>query len=171
MSKRRTAIVFGTVLLDTGAVATWAWRERRHPSARPYVRRVFLNLPRPFLQRSDLLRLLAPTLGERVLEVGPGTGTTPSLWLAASNPEGRSTSSISGRRCSTKPCAGRPSAESTMWFQPRGTRSSFPIQTRRSMPHSWSPHSVRYLTKTRRCANYERHQGGRFGYLARFRAT
>ena len=74
MSKRRTAIVLGTLLVGTGAVATWAGRERHHPSALPYGQRVFLDLPRPFLRRSDLLRLLAPAPGERVLEVGAGTG-------------------------------------------------------------------------------------------------
>jgi ubiquinone/menaquinone biosynthesis C-methylase UbiE len=74
MGRRRTGIVIGTLLLGAGAVATWAWRERRTPSACPYGQRVVLDLPRPFLRRRDLLRLLAPAPGEQVLEVGPGTG-------------------------------------------------------------------------------------------------
>src|SRR5215203_2196467 len=70
----RPAVVFGTLLLGAGAVVTWAWLTRRNPSACPYGQRVFLDLPRPFLRRDELLRMLAPVAGERVLEVGPGTG-------------------------------------------------------------------------------------------------
>src|SRR5215207_574567 len=70
----RPAVVFGTLLLGAGAVVTWAWLSRRNPSACPYGQRVFLDLPRPFLRQDELLRILAPVAGERLLEVGPGTG-------------------------------------------------------------------------------------------------
>src|SRR5215204_2798090 len=70
----RPAVVFGTLLLGAGAVVTWAWLSRRNPSACPYGQRVLLDLPRPFLRRDELLRMLAPVAGERLLEVGPGTG-------------------------------------------------------------------------------------------------
>jgi len=70
----RPAVVFGTLLLGAGAVVTWVWQTRRNPSACPYGQRVFLDLPRPFLRRDELLRMLAPVAGERLLEVGPGTG-------------------------------------------------------------------------------------------------
>jgi ubiquinone/menaquinone biosynthesis C-methylase UbiE len=70
----RPAIVFGTLLLGVGAVVMWVWQTRRTPSACPYGQRVFLDLPRPFLRRDELLRILAPVPGERLLEVGPGTG-------------------------------------------------------------------------------------------------
>jgi ubiquinone/menaquinone biosynthesis C-methylase UbiE len=70
----RPAVVFGTLLLGAGAVVTWVWQTRRNPSACPYGQRVFLDLPRPFLRRDELLRILAPVAGERLLEVGPGTG-------------------------------------------------------------------------------------------------
>jgi ubiquinone/menaquinone biosynthesis C-methylase UbiE len=70
----RPAVVFGTLLLGAGAVVTWVWQTRRNPSACPYGQRVFLDLPRPFLRRDELLRILAPVPGERLLEVGPGTG-------------------------------------------------------------------------------------------------
>lgn len=49
-------------------------RERKFPSACPYSQRFFLDLPRPFMRRDTLLDVLAPMPGERVLEVGPGTG-------------------------------------------------------------------------------------------------
>jgi ubiquinone/menaquinone biosynthesis C-methylase UbiE len=52
----------------------WALRARRNPTAFPYSQRLFLELPRPFLQRRALLGLLAPEPGERLLEIGPGTG-------------------------------------------------------------------------------------------------
>ncbi|MBW3634434.1 MAG: class I SAM-dependent methyltransferase [Chloroflexi bacterium] len=74
MGQRRTAIALGTLLLGAGGVATWVWQSRRNPSACPFGQRVFLDLPRPFLRRDDLLRILAPAPGERLLEVGPGTG-------------------------------------------------------------------------------------------------
>jgi len=72
MAKRGAWIARGGGLL-LAAVAL-AVRERRRPSACPYSQRFFLDLPRPFLRREQLLRLLAPVAGERVLEIGPGTG-------------------------------------------------------------------------------------------------
>jgi ubiquinone/menaquinone biosynthesis C-methylase UbiE len=52
-------------------VGLW-WR--RHPSACPYGLRLSLQAPHPFLTRRGLREVLAPEPGERVLEVGPGTG-------------------------------------------------------------------------------------------------
>jgi SAM-dependent methyltransferase len=73
VSRSRIAIVLGAALLTGGAVV-WALRQRSAPSACPYGQRFFLDVPRPFLRRETLLDLLAPLPGERVLEVGPGTG-------------------------------------------------------------------------------------------------
>jgi ubiquinone/menaquinone biosynthesis C-methylase UbiE len=72
MTKKRAtiAIVGGLVL----AAIVWALRARRNPVACPYSQRVFLELPRPFLQRGTLRGLLTPASGERLLEIGPGTG-------------------------------------------------------------------------------------------------
>jgi ubiquinone/menaquinone biosynthesis C-methylase UbiE len=53
-----------------GATVWW----RRHPSACPYGLRLSLQAPHPFVTRSGLREILAPEAGERVLEVGPGTG-------------------------------------------------------------------------------------------------
>ena len=49
-------------------------RQRREPSACPYGQRFFLDLPRPSVTRPRLREVLVPEPGQRVLEVGPGTG-------------------------------------------------------------------------------------------------
>ncbi len=48
------------------------WRE--NPSACPYAQRFWLELPHPFITRTRLREALVPGPGERVLEIGPGTG-------------------------------------------------------------------------------------------------
>jgi protein-L-isoaspartate O-methyltransferase len=53
------------------AAALW-WR--RHPSACPYGQRFWVEPPHPLITRRRLREVLAPRPGERVLEVGPGTG-------------------------------------------------------------------------------------------------
>jgi ubiquinone/menaquinone biosynthesis C-methylase UbiE len=53
------------------AAAVW-WR--RHPSACPYSQRFWVVAPHPFITRSRLLEALEPRPGERMLELGPGTG-------------------------------------------------------------------------------------------------
>jgi protein-L-isoaspartate O-methyltransferase len=61
------------------AVALW-WRT--HPSACPYSQRFWVEAPHPLITR--LRDALAPVGGERLLEVGPGTGyyTLPvARWL------------------------------------------------------------------------------------------
>jgi ubiquinone/menaquinone biosynthesis C-methylase UbiE len=52
-------------------VALW-WR--KHPSACPYSQRFWVQAPHPFITRERLREILEPSPGERVLEVGPGTG-------------------------------------------------------------------------------------------------
>lgn len=53
------------------AAALW-WR--RHPSACPYGQRFWVQSPHPLITRRRLHEILAPRPGERLLEVGPGTG-------------------------------------------------------------------------------------------------
>jgi ubiquinone/menaquinone biosynthesis C-methylase UbiE len=73
--QRRALIAGGGTLLGGGAAAlAYAVWWRKNPSACPYERRFFLEVPHPFLTRARLRRILAPQPGERVLEVGPGTG-------------------------------------------------------------------------------------------------
>lgn len=60
-----------------GAVALW-WR--RNPSACPYSQRFWVEAPHPLITRARLAEILELEPGERVLEVGPGTGYyTPGL--------------------------------------------------------------------------------------------
>jgi SAM-dependent methyltransferase len=56
-----------------GCVAIGFWL-RSHPDALPYAARFFLALPRRTLHWRRLIQVLSPSVGERVLEVGPGTG-------------------------------------------------------------------------------------------------
>jgi SAM-dependent methyltransferase len=63
-----------------GAALWW----RTHPSACPYNQRFWVQAPHPFITRSRLRVALDPRPGERLLEVGPGTGyyTLPvAEWL------------------------------------------------------------------------------------------
>src|SRR3954471_1183108 len=61
-------------LLLAAAVAGAALWWRRHPSACPYGQRFWVEAPHPLITRERLRRTLEPRPGERVLEVGPGTG-------------------------------------------------------------------------------------------------
>jgi SAM-dependent methyltransferase len=53
------------------AAALW-WRG--HPSACPYGQRFWVEAPHPLITRQRLRAVLEPQPGQRVLEVGPGTG-------------------------------------------------------------------------------------------------
>jgi ubiquinone/menaquinone biosynthesis C-methylase UbiE len=71
------------------AVTIWGTGARRRPTACPYAFRFSLDFPRPFLKRSTLLELLAPKPGERLLEIGPGTGYYSLDVARAVAPDGR----------------------------------------------------------------------------------
>jgi SAM-dependent methyltransferase len=68
----KRVVTLGTVL--AAAVVAYALWWRKNPSACPYVLRFFVELPHPFITRARLRGILAPSPGERMLEVGPGTG-------------------------------------------------------------------------------------------------
>jgi SAM-dependent methyltransferase len=53
-----------------GAALWW----RKHPSACPYGQRFWVQAPHPLITRERLREALEPRPGERVLEIGPGTG-------------------------------------------------------------------------------------------------
>ena len=76
------------VLAGVGvAVAALWWR--RNPSACPYNQRFWVEAPHPLITRPRLRAVLDPKPGERILEVGPGTGyySLPvARWL---QPDGR----------------------------------------------------------------------------------
>jgi len=78
---RRFALLAAAAILG---IALW-WR--KNPSACPYSQRFWVQAPHPLITHERLRRVLAPLPGERVLEVGPGTGyySLPlAEWLGAS---------------------------------------------------------------------------------------
>jgi SAM-dependent methyltransferase len=65
--RRLALIAVGATL----AAAAW-WR--KHPSACPYGQRFWVEAPHPLITRERLREVLDPSPGERILEIGPGTG-------------------------------------------------------------------------------------------------
>lgn len=68
--KRLVALLAGVALAIAGAALWW----RRNPSACPYSQRFWVQAPHPLITRERLAEILAPQPGERLLELGPGTG-------------------------------------------------------------------------------------------------
>jgi protein-L-isoaspartate O-methyltransferase len=62
------------VLASAAAVAGAALWWRKNPSACPYGQRFWVEAPHPLITRDRLREILDPKPGERILEVGPGTG-------------------------------------------------------------------------------------------------
>ena len=67
---RARTVLAGGAAAVLGAALYW----RRNPSACPYNQRFWIEAPHPFITRARLREILEPMPGERVLEVGPGTG-------------------------------------------------------------------------------------------------
>lgn len=63
-------LVFGGAAAVAGAALWW----RKNPSACPYGQRFWVEAPHPLITRTRLREILDPKPGERILEVGPGTG-------------------------------------------------------------------------------------------------
>ena len=63
--------LIGIALLAALGAALW-WR--KNPSACPYGQRFWVEAPHPLITRERLREVLAPAPGERILEIGPGTG-------------------------------------------------------------------------------------------------
>jgi ubiquinone/menaquinone biosynthesis C-methylase UbiE len=68
MRPRTLLAVAGVATL--GAALWW----RKNPSACPYGQRFWVEAPHPVITRDRLREVLRPEPGERVLEIGPGTG-------------------------------------------------------------------------------------------------
>jgi SAM-dependent methyltransferase len=123
--KRRRAVAVVAGLVAT-ALASAVLRWRRNPSAYPYGLGFSLALPRPFVTRPRLREILAPESGERMLEVGAGTGYYSlhvARWL---EPGGPSTFWTSSRRCWTRLSAGRTSRASRNIDPVRGDAQGSP---------------------------------------------
>lgn len=63
--------LLGAAALATLGAALW-WR--KNPSACPYGQRFWVEAPHPIITRERLRSVLRPEAGERILEIGPGTG-------------------------------------------------------------------------------------------------
>ncbi|HEY6731476.1 MAG TPA: methyltransferase domain-containing protein [Solirubrobacterales bacterium] len=63
--------LLGAAAATTLAAALW-WR--KNPSACPYGQRFWVEAPHPIISRDRLRSVLRPVPGERLLEVGVGTG-------------------------------------------------------------------------------------------------
>ena len=63
-------LALGAAAAVAGAALWW----RKNPSACPYGQRFWVEAPHPLITRARLREILDPKPGERILEVGPGTG-------------------------------------------------------------------------------------------------
>ena len=80
----RPRLLIGAAAGATLAAALW-WR--KNPSACPYGQRFWVEAPHPVITRERLRAVLRPEPGERLLEIGVGTGYY-SLDLAGWVPDG-----------------------------------------------------------------------------------
>jgi SAM-dependent methyltransferase len=67
---RLRRVLLGAAAAAAGAALWW----RKNPSACPYGQRFWVEAPHPLITRGRLREVLEPRPGERILEVGPGTG-------------------------------------------------------------------------------------------------
>ncbi len=84
-ARRATALGAGAAVAALGAAVWW----RRNPSACPYSQRFWIEAPHPVVTRRRVLEALAPRVGERLLEVGPGTGYYSLAVAERLGPDGR----------------------------------------------------------------------------------
>jgi ubiquinone/menaquinone biosynthesis C-methylase UbiE len=68
-----------------GAALWW----RKNPSACPYGQRFWVEAPHPIITHERLRSVLRPEVGERILEIGPGTGYYTLDIAEWVGPEGR----------------------------------------------------------------------------------
>jgi ubiquinone/menaquinone biosynthesis C-methylase UbiE len=61
------------LLAGAGTIAAALWW-RKNPSACPYGQKFWVEAPHPIITRERLRSVLDPQPGERLLEIGPGTG-------------------------------------------------------------------------------------------------
>ena len=61
-------------VLGAGAIVGVSYWWRTNPSACPYNQRFWVQAPHPGITRKRLIAALEPAAGERILEIGPGTG-------------------------------------------------------------------------------------------------
>ena len=153
MPKRTIALVLSAVLLAAGA-AMWATRARRNPAACPYSQRLFLDLPRPFMRRQTLRDMLDLAPGERVLEVGAGTGYYSLDVARQIAPEGRLDVLDLQQSMLDELDAPGTDGGTPISNRPRVMLKTYRSRTRLSTLLFSSPPLARSLIGTRRCASY-----------------
>ena len=94
----RARTLLGLAGAATLGAALW-WR--KNPSACPYGQRFWVEAPHPVITRDRLRSVLAPAPGERLLEIGPGTGYYTLDMADWVGPRAGSRSSTSSRSSST----------------------------------------------------------------------
>jgi len=67
---RARSLLLAGAAATVGAALWW----RKNPSACPYGQRFWVEAPHPIITRRRLREVLEPGPGERILEIGPGTG-------------------------------------------------------------------------------------------------
>ena len=82
---RLRRLLLGAAAAVIGAALWW----RKHPSACPYGQRFWVEAPHPLITRFRLREILDPHPGERILEVGPGTGYYTLEVAELVKPDGR----------------------------------------------------------------------------------
>lgn len=82
----RLRTAFGISAAAVVGAALW-WR--KNPSACPYGQRFWVEAPHPIITRERLRSVLRPEPGERILEIGPGTGYYTLDMAEWVGPEGR----------------------------------------------------------------------------------
>jgi len=82
----RPRTLLGIAAGATLAAALW-WR--KNPSACPYGQRFWVEAPHPVVTPERLRSVLRPEPGERLLEIGPGTGYYTLDIAAWAGPEGK----------------------------------------------------------------------------------
>ncbi len=85
LPRAATAWTLAGAAAATAAVAWWVTDSAPYP----YAQHRLLDLPLPFLSQRRLERLLRPVPGQRVLEVGPGTGLQALRTAPLLGPRGR----------------------------------------------------------------------------------
>lgn len=88
MPFRPRPLGLAALLAAAGLVGAALWW-RRHPSACPYSQRFWVEPPHPLITRARLRALLEPRPGERILEIGPGTGHYTLALAEWIGPDGR----------------------------------------------------------------------------------